>query len=508
MPEPRTAIYARYSSHGQDGNTSIDVQLESCRRAAGCACREYIDLAVTGKTMDRAAFNRMLADAEAGEIGRLIVYRWDRFGRSAHAHAIVADLEDMGVQVVSATEGAEPLTRGIGLVIAADFSDKLGTRITDAKLRRFREGAWHGGYLPYGYRAEGGRLVIDAGEAEIVRGMFAAYLTGNMGYQQIALDLNARGVSPRRARYWASASIRAILLNPIYVGRPVYHRVTNSAVRRRGKYNRGPGEWIDRNDARLRIVSEEMWTATRQRMGERSTSRPVAHQSVRPLSKLMRCAVCGRSFIRRCGGVGQPVRWQCGGRIKIGSHFCTNTATISEADTLETVLGDIMGVVNDADEIIAEAVRIAEQAVSSQRQESARLADQLRQINREIEHATGLLLDPDLSERATKQALSRKIAELTEQRDGLTGRYVALAGEATDQTERLARHVRTALDDLRQQLAAADTPAKVNHLLGEAVGPMLVGANGGLSPVPGDNAALATFAQGIVRAAVWGRLAA
>jgi hypothetical protein len=27
-----TAIYARYSSHAQDGGTSIEVQLDACRR--------------------------------------------------------------------------------------------------------------------------------------------------------------------------------------------------------------------------------------------------------------------------------------------------------------------------------------------------------------------------------------------------------------------------------------------------------------------------------------------
>ena len=78
--------------------------------------------------MRREAFDRLLADAEAGLIDTVYVYKWDRFGRSAHAHVVVADLEEMGVRVVSTTEGEEPLSRGIQLVVAEDFSRKLSER--------------------------------------------------------------------------------------------------------------------------------------------------------------------------------------------------------------------------------------------------------------------------------------------------------------------------------------------------------------------------------------------
>ncbi|HET6495255.1 MAG TPA: recombinase family protein, partial [Thermoleophilia bacterium] len=110
------AIYARYSSHVQDRGTSIDVQLESCRRLAGADAATYIDRAVTGTTMEREAFGRMMADAAVGRIHVLYVYRFDRFGRDAEAHRYIKMLESAGVRVVSTTEGEDPLTRGIHLV--------------------------------------------------------------------------------------------------------------------------------------------------------------------------------------------------------------------------------------------------------------------------------------------------------------------------------------------------------------------------------------------------------
>ena len=48
----KTAIYARYSSHAQDGGTSIEVQLDACRRdLQPKTYREYVDRARTGRSM-------------------------------------------------------------------------------------------------------------------------------------------------------------------------------------------------------------------------------------------------------------------------------------------------------------------------------------------------------------------------------------------------------------------------------------------------------------------------
>ena len=91
------AIYGRYSSHAQDDGTSIEVQAESCRRAAGGPCIEYVDRARTGRTIGgRAEFQRLMDDAEAGRIGRLFVYKYDRLGRAAETHVLVAQLEELG----------------------------------------------------------------------------------------------------------------------------------------------------------------------------------------------------------------------------------------------------------------------------------------------------------------------------------------------------------------------------------------------------------------------------
>ena len=238
----KKAVYARYSSHSQDDGTSIEVQLDHCRRAAGGACREYVDRAVSGTTMSREAFDRLIGDCEAGLIDTLYIYKWDRFGRSARAHAVIADLEDMGVTVISATEGRDPLGRGIQLVVAEDFSRKLSERVTEAKRRRFTEGRWNGGTPLYGYRVEGKRLVPDRdGEADVVVSIFETYLHDCIGFKQIARQLNARGVKPRRAKHWTGGSIRTMLSNSTYAGRPAYTGRSSPRRKHRSRFYQGGG---------------------------------------------------------------------------------------------------------------------------------------------------------------------------------------------------------------------------------------------------------------------------
>ena len=153
------AIYARYSSHAQDDSTSIEVQLEQCERAAGGKCVHYIDRAKTGRAVGgREQLLKLLADAEAGRVGRVYVYKFDRLGRAAETHVIAQQLDDAGVQLISATEGTNQLARGIQLVVAEDYSRQLAERTRSGLVKRFEQNAFTGGVAPFGYHvADRGR---------------------------------------------------------------------------------------------------------------------------------------------------------------------------------------------------------------------------------------------------------------------------------------------------------------------------------------------------------------
>lgn len=244
------AIYARYSSHAQDDSTSIEVQIEQCERAAGGKCNHYIDRAKTGRaTGGRTELIRLLADAEAGKIGRVFVYKFDRLGRAAETHVIAQQLDDASVQLISATEGTKELARGIQLVVAQDYSRQLAQRTRDGLIKRFEQGGFTGGVAPFGYRVaeREGRKVLEVNpdEAAIVRDVVRWYLGESLGFKRIAKRMRERGIlsrrqndkGQRRSLGWSNTSVRALLVNPLLTGRTRYNA-------RRMHLNRTSGQAI------------------------------------------------------------------------------------------------------------------------------------------------------------------------------------------------------------------------------------------------------------------------
>src|SRR4051812_12357609 len=191
-----------------------------------------------------------MADAAGGKISRVYVYRYDRLGRNeSDTFGVVEELESVGVEVVSATEGRDSLTRGVMLVMSAHYSRELAIKTRNGLLKRHEQRAFTGGRPPIGFNvvmADGKRaLAVDPKEAPIVHEVFASYLGPEpMGLKSIANMLNRRGIPTRSmlaeqggrskmirkigrirpASQWTKSSIRSILGNPIYTGVVVFNR--------------------------------------------------------------------------------------------------------------------------------------------------------------------------------------------------------------------------------------------------------------------------------------------
>ena len=78
-------IYARYSSHSQK-EESIEQQVEECTKFADANGIEIVDVysdkAITGKRETRAAYQRMLRDAEKRKFTTIIAYKSNRVARN------------------------------------------------------------------------------------------------------------------------------------------------------------------------------------------------------------------------------------------------------------------------------------------------------------------------------------------------------------------------------------------------------------------------------------------
>ena len=493
----KAAIYARYSSHAQDGGTSIEVQTETCQRAlAGQEFREYVDRAKSGRSMaGREALLQLLADAEAGQIDRACIYKYDRLGRNlAETSAIIAQLEDCGVEVISVTEGKDQLARGVQLVVAEHYSRALAERTRDGLLQRFKEHAWTGGPAPYGFKVvdDNGvkRLRINETEAPVIRRVFAEYLKGK-GFKSITQGLHARGVPTRQGGPWVFSSVRAILKNDIYTG-------TSRFNRRQFKLNRKTGrrvpQWRDAGqvsmwqDEALRIISQRDWDEVARRRGERARPERQPHPSttVRPFTGLIFCENGHRCYVRRSKNAkADYYYYACGIRQRAVREACDNTASVREDILIRDMTEAFDAVFANAESIVAEATAAAQERMDTSRQESARIKGQLADIDKEIAGLTRLLVDRDMEE-AAKKAVIRQMGELETRREGLHGAIAQMLAGAEGVVDEMAGAIRQAFDEAKDTFTSMSSPLSMHEFMEQVVGPMTLLRDG--TVVPGSKA--------------------
>lgn len=320
----RVAAYARYSSD-QQREASLEDQLRNCRayctRMGWQAPEVFRDAAISGSRTDRPAYRQLLE--RAVEFDVILVDDLSRLGRdSAEVQGAVKRLRFAGVRLVGISDGVDTSQKGhkvnvglrglMGELYLDDLADKTHRGLTGRALA----GASAGG-LPYGYRrgATVGERLIDPGQAEVVRRIFADYIAG-ASPRAITAALNREGIPTARTRNgrpctWAPTAIHGdtkrgigILANPIYVGRQIWNRsrwIKHPDTGRRVRQERPESEWITTEHPELAIVDRQTWDAVQARLqrrsgrgqGRRGPGRPIRNL----LSGLLRCPECGGPIV-------------------------------------------------------------------------------------------------------------------------------------------------------------------------------------------------------------------
>jgi len=152
MSAPRAALYARVSTDEQ----SPELQVAELRRLAEQrgwrVVDEYIDHGVSGAKESRPALDRLLADAQAGSLDLVAVWKLDRLGRSLqHLLRTLDSLPGWGVQFVSARDSGIDTTSPSGrlmlhmLAALAEFERALLRERVIAGVRRAQAAGKHCG---------------------------------------------------------------------------------------------------------------------------------------------------------------------------------------------------------------------------------------------------------------------------------------------------------------------------------------------------------------------------
>lgn len=321
----RAAIYTRYSSDNQS-DRSTDDQIALVKRFAereglDVGDRIYSDEEISAATPTelRQHAKRMIDDAMAGEFDVLLIEALDRGWRDiVDQERIIRRLEHRGIRIVGVSDGYDSrhedreLQRGVRGLFNQNYLRDLAKKVHRGLTGQFDRGLFAGG-MSYGYRSievDGGRrLEINRDEAKWIVWIFEQYAAG-ISTRAIAHELNRRGVPSPRGSTWVQSAIygspakgTGILNNRLYVGRYIWNRskfVKNPDTGKRRRIERPRDEWKIAAREDLRIVSNALWAAARDRIGApgcRGGGRGAGRRPVSALGGILRCGECGGAVV-------------------------------------------------------------------------------------------------------------------------------------------------------------------------------------------------------------------
>ncbi len=228
-------IYARFSSERQR-DESIEDQVRVCRMFAkgeGMKVVDvYADRAVSGRTADREAFQRMIEDSANGGFGTVVVYKLDRFARDRFDAAFYRHmLRDNGVVLVSAMERIPDTPEGTILeAVIEGFNEYYSRNLSQNVMRGMTGNARKckaNGVAVYGYDIDtNGCYQVNPRQAAYVRRAFDAAANASMTRSETVRMLNDAGERTSRGSKWTLNSLRDMMKNPKYMGDYVWGDVT------------------------------------------------------------------------------------------------------------------------------------------------------------------------------------------------------------------------------------------------------------------------------------------
>ena len=403
----RTALYIRLSVefNGKRGD-SLETQRQIMEAyAALCPDLEivevYTDNGITGRTFEREAFQRMLADVDAGKINCIMVKDLSRLGRNTidtgyyiekyfplHGVRFIAvnDQFDSEDSENSGNHLIVPLKNMINEAYAADISKKVRAQQNQA----MRDGEFVGARPPYGYRKDPDnchRLLVNEDTAPIVRQIFQWTLDG-VALNVIVKQLNEQGVMTpgyylasiglitskklMGSGKWQTWTVGKILADQVYTGDMVQGKHTNVGHK---QVLTKPEDWIVVRNTHEPLVSREVF-AKAQTIRDQMASKYTGTMKVPYNENILRgrvfCAHCGKNLHRqRSHG---RYFYRCISNDRMGKGSCTGGVhRLPEPDLFDMILTTIR---QEAEVMMGEALRL--------KQCDGKIAAQKVQVDQEI----------------------------------------------------------------------------------------------------------------------------
>ena len=289
---------------------------------------EYKDDGKSGSNFDRAEFQRMMKDIEAGKVNCVIVKDQSRFGRD---YIDVGKYKEkifpkLSVRFITINEGYDSLSATSSDDLAftinsfvydfyiRDISTKIRTNLTAKK----QNGEYAGAFVAYGYVKDSddkSKLVVDPFAANVVRDIFRWKIEG-LSPQNIAVRLNELGI-PSPAEYkrlsgsnyktsfqtsskavWSHVSVRRILKNEIYLGVMIQGKRTTPNYKTKTVVTKAESEWLRVEGTHEAIISVRDFELVQELLKDDTHCR-AGDVTVPVYAGRIYCGDCGAAAVRK-----------------------------------------------------------------------------------------------------------------------------------------------------------------------------------------------------------------
>lgn len=313
-----------------------------------------------------------------------------------------------------------------GLFMSRREYKTINRRLQRGRLASIKEGKYVASQPPYGYQRE--KITGDKGytlaplpeEADVVRLIFQLYTKGEpqedgsylrFGVSRIVRRLNDMKIVPRKSSHWSPATIRDILINPVYVGKLRWnwrkdqkHMVDGRVVISRPR--NAPENCTLCDGLHTPLIDDETFALAQEYISQ-NPPRPVNGRNTvkNPLAGIVVCAKCGKRMVRR------PYSGQRAETLLCADTSCDNISAdlnVVEKRILEALrdwLSDyrLKWDISDDEDNSATVVAVKEKALR-------RLVSEYETLNKQLDNTHNLLEQGIYS---TEQFLdrSRKLSE-------------------------------------------------------------------------------------------------
>lgn len=252
----KAALYIRVSTEEQalDGQ-SASAQVETLRQycnAFGIGIFDvFMDLGISGKSMkDRHELKRLVEACSNKQFDMVLVWKISRLSRNLKDLLYLIDIfEKSNVHFASCSEKFDtstPVGRMTLQLLGSIAEFERNTIVENVKLG-LREFARKGGKSSsvLGYDNVDKKLIVNEGEARIVRLIFSLYTGAAMNCSAIAQYLNNLGYRTKRGNLYRGSNISYIIHNPVYIG------INRHRINTESEYNI--------NGLHTAIIDSELW---------------------------------------------------------------------------------------------------------------------------------------------------------------------------------------------------------------------------------------------------------